>query len=83
MAAKRAIMRIQLDADAKQGLDKLCHRRGMTQVTVMSRLVTWFIRQDDAIQTAVMSSLSEGTMSQLARQLLKQLASDRPGKLDP
>jgi hypothetical protein len=80
MAAKRAIMRIQLDASAKNELDRLCEKRGMTQIAVMSRLVGWFIRQDDVIQTAVMETLSEGAMAQLARQLLKRLSAERPGR---
>jgi hypothetical protein len=77
MAGKRAIMRIQLDAPSKTELDKLCERRGMTQIAVMSRLVGWFIKQDDMIQTAVMSSLSEPAMAQLARQMLKHISSGR------
>jgi hypothetical protein len=55
MAGQRAIMRIQLDADAKQELDRLCDKRGMTQIAVMSRLVGWFVKQDEVIQTAVMA----------------------------
>ena len=75
MADRRAIMRIQLDARAKEELDELCDRRGMTQIAVMSRLVGWFVKQDDMIQTAVMASLSDPELRRLARQLLKQLAS--------
>jgi hypothetical protein len=40
----------------------------------MSRLVGWFVKQDDMIQTAVMSTLSDAAMTQLAKQLLKKLA---------
>lgn len=75
MTGKRSIMRIQLDASAKDELDKVCEKRGMTQIAVMSRLVGWFVRQDDVIQTAVMSTLSDTAMSQLAKQLLKRLSS--------
>lgn len=75
MADRRSIMRIQLDTAAKEDLDKVCAKRGMTQIAVMSRLVGWFIRQDDVIQTAVMATLSEPAMAQLAKQLLKRLAS--------
>jgi len=45
----------------------------------MSRLVGWFIRQDDVIQTAVMATLSDQAMAQLANQLLKRMSS-RSGK---
>jgi hypothetical protein len=60
-------------------LDKICSKRGMTQIAVMSRLVGWFIRQDDVIQTAVMATLSDQAQAQLATQLLKRMSS-RSGK---
>jgi predicted transcriptional regulator len=66
-------MRIQLDSATKDELDELCEKRGMTQVAVMSRLVNWFIKQDDLIKTAVLASLSEESLSRLAKQLHKRL----------
>ena len=75
MADRRAIMRIQLDANAKSELDQLCEKRGMTQIAMMSRLVGWFVKQDEVIQTAVMTSLSDVALSKLAKQMLKQMAS--------
>jgi hypothetical protein len=77
MASNRSIMRIQLDASAKAELDKICDKRGMTQIAVMSRLVGWFVKQDEVIQTSVMATLSDGAMAQLAKQLLKRAASER------
>lgn len=74
MASKRSIMRIQLETVAKDRLDTICKRRGMTQIAVMSRLVNWFSLQDDYIQTAVLQTLSEGSMSTLAKSLLKKLS---------
>jgi hypothetical protein len=79
MAARRAIMRIQLDAGTKNELDGLCDKRGMTQIAVMSRLVGWFVKQDDVIQTAVLASLSDESLSRLAKQLLKRLESKSRG----
>ena len=77
MAAKRSIMRIQLDTAAKDRLDVICKRRGMTQIAMMSRLVNWFSVQDDYIQTAVLKTLSEGSMASLAKSLLKKLSSEK------
>jgi hypothetical protein len=77
MAAKRSIMRIQLDTAAKDRLDVICKRRGMTQIAMMSRLVNWFSVQDDYIQTAVLQTLSEGSMASLAKSLLKKLSSEK------
>ena len=76
---RRAILRIQLDAAAKEDLDDLCEKRGMTQIAVMSRLVGWFVKQDDVIQTAVMASLSDDSLARLAKQLLKRLESQGKG----
>jgi hypothetical protein len=71
MSDKRSIMRIQLDATAKDRLDAVCKKRGMTQIEVMSRLVGWFNQQDDIIHTSVLHNLSEGSLSALAKTLLK------------
>jgi hypothetical protein len=76
---RRAILRIQLDSAAKDDLDDLCEKRGMTQIAVMSRLVGWFVKQDDVIQTAVMASLSDDSLARLAKQLLKRLESGGKG----
>jgi hypothetical protein len=77
MAGKRSIMRIQLDTPAKDRLEVICKRRGMTQIAVMSRLVNWFSLQDDYIHTAVLQTLSDASMAALAKSLLKKLSSDK------
>jgi hypothetical protein len=51
----------------------------MTQIAVMSRLVDWFVRQDDLIKTSILSGLSEETLSQLARQLRKHMETKGKG----
>jgi hypothetical protein len=79
MTAKRSIMRIQLDTVAKDRLDAICKRRGMTQIAMMSRLVNWFSSQDDYIQTAVLHTLSDGSMATLAKSLLKKISTEKDG----
>jgi len=73
-------MRIQLDTGSKEELDEFCDKRGMTQIAVMSRLVGWFVKQDEIIQTAVMASLTDDTLSRLAKQLLKRMEVQAKGK---
>jgi hypothetical protein len=75
MSAKRSIMRIQLDTAAKDRLETICKRRGMTQIALMSRLVNWFSYQDDFMQTAVLATLSDESMAALAKSLLKKIIS--------
>lgn len=77
MSFKRAIIRLQLDREAKDALDELCSRRGMTQISALSRLVRWFTRQDEVIQTAVLGALSEESLQTLAQGLLTKIAQGR------
>jgi hypothetical protein len=70
--AEPQVTRVQLNADAKRSLDFLCERRGMTQITVMSRLVQWFIVQDLIVQTAVMDTLQGDALSALLKQTLRK-----------
>jgi hypothetical protein len=79
MSAKRAIIRLQLESSAKQGLDDLCERRGMTQIAVMSRLVRWLVAQDEVVQASVLGLLSEQTLGDLSQALLKRLAAGAGG----
>ena len=79
MSTDRAIVRVQLSALAKKKLDALCDRRGMTQIAVMSRVVDWFVKQDELIQTSVLSQLSPKSQAELARQLLERLADPHHG----
>lgn len=77
MSAKRAVIRLQLDVSAKMALDKLCERRGMTQIAVLSRMVKWFVTQDEVVQAAILGLLSTPALGELSEILLKQLAAKR------
>jgi hypothetical protein len=79
MSAKRAVIRLQLDIAAKQGLDKLCEKRGMTQIAVLSRLVRWFVNQDEVVQASVLGLMSDSFLGDLSQILLKRMAG-RGGK---
>ena len=72
--AKRAVIRLQLDIAAKQQLDKLCEKRGMTQIAVLSRLVKWFAGQDEMIQASVLGLLSDEMLGDLGKTLHQRLA---------
>ena len=81
MSAKRAVIRLQLDIAAKQALDKLCERRGMTQISVLSRLVKWFGLQDEIVQASVLGIMTDQHLGDLAKTLLNRLA-DKAQKLE-
>ncbi|MGA2229818.1 MAG: ribbon-helix-helix protein, CopG family [Tepidisphaeraceae bacterium] len=80
MSSKLSVLRIQLDSKAKEKLDELCRRRGMTQIQMMSRIANWFSQQDEVIQTSVLHNLPEGVLAGLAKSRLKKAASsEKPG----
>jgi hypothetical protein len=79
--SKRAIIRLQLDIAAKEQLDKLCEKRGMTQISVLSRLVKWFGRQDEVIQASVLGLLSDEMLAQLAPEAFKRFNSGASNKV--
>ena len=82
MSAKRAVIRLQLDIAAKQALDRLCERRGMTQIAVLSRLVKWFATQDEVIQASVLGLMSDESLGELAEILLQRLSGKRNGEAE-
>lgn len=77
---QRFTMRVQLDAEARDALVTLCERTGMTQIAVMSRVLTWFAKQNEVIQARVLGGLSEETVADLAQQLLKRMADSGKSK---
>jgi hypothetical protein len=49
-------------------------RHGMTQVTMMSRMVEWFAEQDQTIQAAVLGRYPSEIESDVAKLILKRMA---------
>jgi hypothetical protein len=76
MAAKRSIMRIETDSVAAGRLDSICERRGMTQISCMSRLVNWFSDQDDYTQIEILHLHTPASVTPLAKRLLQRLSQD-------
>jgi hypothetical protein len=76
MAANYLIVRFKSDAAAKDRLELICKRRGMTRVEMMSRLIKWFSLQDDKIQSKVLEAMTKESMVGVAKTVLKRVASD-------
>jgi hypothetical protein len=76
--AARIILRIELTPDAKLRLNELCDRMGMTQVALLSRLVEWFSGQSDMIQAAVLGHYPADIEADVAKLILKRLATKKP-----
>jgi len=74
VAEKRLILRAELTPRAKLGLEKVCESRGMTQLSVISRLILWFSEQDGRTQHAVLGHTDEDPGELLFQSLMKKLA---------
>lgn len=74
MSMKRVILRADLTPQAKTSLEGVCHRRGMTQLSVVSRMILWLSRQNDSMQKAVLGRSDDDASALLKQDLLRRLA---------
>ena len=72
--ANRHIMRIELTAPAKKALSTLSDKHGMTQVSMMSRLVEWMTTQDTLIQAELLGRYPGEIRKDIAKLILKRMA---------
>jgi hypothetical protein len=75
--ASRIILRIELTPSAKEAINNLTDQAGMTQVALLSRLVEWFSHQTDMIQAAVLGQYPSEIQADIAKLILKQMASGK------
>lgn len=75
--SRRFIMRIELTGPAKQKLSTLSDHHGMTQVAMMSRVIEWFASQNELIQSAVLGRFPNEIEQDVAKMILKRMASDK------
>lgn len=74
VSMKRVILRADLTPQAKTSLESVCHRRGMTQLSVVSRMILWLSRQNDSMQKAVLGRSDDDASALLKQDLLRRLA---------
>jgi hypothetical protein len=73
--ARRFIIRIELTQSAKGKLNEISDHNGMTQVSVMSRMVEWFAAQPEIIQAAVLGRYPREIEEDVAKLILRRMAS--------
>ena len=72
--ASRIIVRIELTPNAKQRVNEMCEKSGMTQVAMLSRLVEWFANQSEMIQAAVLGHYPSELAGDISKLILKRMA---------
>lgn len=60
------IVSVQLSPEAKQALDNMCDKRGMTIKSALGRLIHWVTEQDPNDQAVVLGQI-EGKVSTSGR----------------
>ena len=64
---------ILIDASQKSELKRVAGELGITQIELVTRLVKWFVKQDDLTQTGVMGSLSPEALKRLIQKKDRRL----------
>lgn len=64
---------IELTAGAKRALASISERDGVIEFTMFSRLVTWFVEQDYAVQSQVLTSIALMPEHQHQRMILERI----------
>jgi hypothetical protein len=72
--ARRFVIRIELTQSAKTKLTDLSDHNGMTQVSIMSRLVEWFAAQPELIQAAVLGRYPKEIEQDVAKLILRRMS---------
>jgi len=73
----RIIVRIELTPNAKTKLNDLSDRTGMTQVSLLSRLVEWFANESELVQAAVLGHYPREISADIAKLIMKKMSSSR------
>jgi len=73
----RIIVRIEVDPKAWEHVQLLTHRRGMTQLSVVSRMMDWFGRQPQMIQSGIMGHYPHALQQEIESMIIKEMKSGR------
>jgi len=69
-------MRVELSSDARRKFENIPVSLGMTQIAVSSKLIEWFVGQDEHLQGSILGWYPEWARQNLTAALLKRLISD-------
>jgi hypothetical protein len=72
---RKTIIRIEIDPADADSLKEVCSKRGMTQISLVSRMVKWLARQDSEVQSDILNTDHKSRSKSGSVKLLKRLAS--------
>ncbi len=71
----RIIVRIEVTPKAKQALESLMEKHGMTQVALCSRLLEWLGEQPSVVRSSIVSELGAKANPDTAKLILQNMVS--------
>jgi hypothetical protein len=71
---QRHIMRLELTPHAAKQVSAISHHQGMTQLSMLSRLIKWFSEQPVQIQAAIMGQYPVESDEDLALMIIHHMA---------
>lgn len=79
--AQRGQVRINLSAEGKASVDKVCDRYGMSQQEVASRVYAWFAEQDEMVQASILGVLPQGLEAAAADIYMERVKAKRASEV--
>lgn len=88
MAEKnREFIRLAVTREAKDKLDHVTELRDMKLIGVASRIIEWFVDQDEFLQTVILGLIPQKDQGAVAKLILKRLENEekskKPDELSP
>ena len=71
-------MRIEVLPKVLETLANATEQVGSTQVSVISRLLEWFVKQSDVTQAAILGLYPTDIQNELPRMIFEQMRAERP-----
>jgi hypothetical protein len=75
---KRCIMRIEVLPHVMETLADATEQVGSTQVSVISRLLEWFVKQSDVTQAAILGLYPTDIQNEVPRMIFQQMCAESP-----
>jgi hypothetical protein len=71
-------MRIEVLPGVRESLAHATEQVGSTQVTVVSRLLEWFVEQSDVTQAAILGVYPRDIRKELPKMILERMRAEKP-----
>jgi hypothetical protein len=68
---------MELTPEAKELIDQMSKKTGMTQVATLSRVVEWFANQSDIVKAYVLGHYPKELQQDLSKHILKEMGGKR------